>query len=77
MTASTVLSISEAANQCVSAQRRTAELAGIGLMGTPSRKRFGADGNVALDGHPLVKSRSNASLALRTTAKPIAVGGPD
>lgn len=49
--ASTVLSIGHVANQRVSAQRRTAEPAGIGPKarpdGPPNQKRFGAEGEVA------------------------------
>lgn len=55
MATSMALSISEAANQRVSAQRQTAELAGIGPKARPDgnteSKAFCADGNVAPDGH--------------------------
>jgi hypothetical protein len=80
--ASTVLSTGEVVNRCVSAQRQTAELAGIGPKARPDgnteseafrRRRQRGPGRSL----PLAKSRSNASSALRTTAKPVVVSGPD
>ena len=81
MAASTVLSIGKAANRCVSAQRRKAEPAGIGLKARPDENteseafRRGRQRGLGWS-LPLVKSASNASSALRTTAKPIVVEGP-
>jgi hypothetical protein len=81
MAASTVLSIGNAANRCVSAQRRTAELAGIGPKARPDDNteseafRRGRQRGLGRS-VPLVKSASNASSALRTTAKPTVAEGP-